>query len=130
MQETARDLGAALIHSNTVRATVYATLAARLASVPLVWHMRDFWLSEAEPATKWPDRMSKFILCRMAAVVLTNSRAVARHLPNSPKLSVLYNGIDLSHFDQAYTPPPTEPPPTEPPSVRPPVFHPKPRLLA
>ena len=102
---TARDLGAALIHSNTVRATVYATLAARLASVPLVWHMRDFWLSEAEPATKWPDRMSKVILSRMATMVLTNSRAVARHLPNSPKLSVLYNGIDLSHFDQAHIAP-------------------------
>ena len=105
LQRRPEDLGAALIHSNTVRATVYATLAARLASVPLVWHMRDFWLSEAEPATKWPDRMSKVILSRMATVVLTNSRAVARHLPNSPKLSVLYNGIDLSHFDQAHIAP-------------------------
>ena len=93
--------------------------------------MRDFWLSEAEPATKWPDRMSKVILSRMATMVLTNSRAVARHLPNSPKLSVLYNGIDLSHFDQAHIAVANRAePPTKPWYVRPPVFHPKPRSLA
>ena len=102
ISKTARYIGAALIHSNTVRATAYAALAARLASLPLVWHMRDFWLSEAEPAAKWPDRMGKFIFSRMAALVLTNSQAVARHLPNSAKLTVLYNGIDISKFDPAH----------------------------
>ena len=56
ISRTARRIGAALIHSNTVRATAYAALAARLASLPLVWHMQDFWLSESEPASKWPDR--------------------------------------------------------------------------
>ncbi|MCY4410682.1 MAG: glycosyltransferase family 4 protein [Caldilineaceae bacterium] len=101
ISKTARNLNAALIHSNTVRATAYAALAARLSSRPLVWHMRDFWLSEAEPAPKWPDRLGKFILSRMAALVLTNSHAVARHLPNSAKHSVLHNGIDLSRFDPA-----------------------------
>ncbi len=102
ISKTARSLGAALIHSNTVRATAYAALAARLAPLPLVWHMRDFWLSEAEPAAKWPDRMGKFIFSRMAALVLTNSQAVARHLPNSAKPTVLYNGIDISKFDPAH----------------------------
>ena len=102
ISKTARSLGAPLIHSNTVRATAYAMLAARLASLPLVWHMRDFWLSEAEPAAKWPDRIGKFIFSRMAALVLTNSHAVARHLPNSAKLTVLYNGIDISKFDPAH----------------------------
>ena len=102
---TAQDLGAALIHSNTVRATVYAAPAARLVSVPLVWHMQDFWLCEAEPATKWPDRLGKFIFSQMAARVITNSHAVSQHLPNSAKLSVLYYGIDLSYFDQAHIAP-------------------------
>ena len=102
ISKTARNLGAVLIHSNTVRATAYAALAARFAPLPLVWHMRDFWLSEAEPAAKWPDRMGKFIFSRMAALVLTNSQAVARHLPNSAKLTVLYNGIDISKFDPAH----------------------------
>lgn len=102
ISKTAREIGAALIHSNTVRATAYASLASRLASVPLVWHMRDFWLSEAEPAAKWADRLGKFIFCRTASRAVTNSRAVAEHLPCSTWASVLHNGIDLSRFDQAH----------------------------
>ncbi len=98
----AKEAGAALIHSNTVRATAYAGLAARLASLPFVWHMRDYWLTEAEPTTKWADRLGKFIFCRMATGVLSNSHAVAGHLPCSAKLSVLHNGIDLSHFDPVH----------------------------
>ena len=103
ISRTAREVGAVLIHSNTVRATAYASLAAWLASVPLVWHMRDFWLSEAEPAAKWADRLGKSIFCTMASRVVTNSRAVAGRLPCSTKASVLHNGIDLSHFGPAYT---------------------------
>lgn len=102
VSRTAREIGAALIHSNTVRATAYASLAARLASVPLVWHMRDFWLSEAEPAAKRADRMGKSVFCAMAGRVITNSRAVAEHLPCSARASVLHNGIDLAHFDLAH----------------------------
>ena len=102
ISKTAREIGAAIIHSNTVRATAYASLAARLASVPLVWHMRDFWLSEAEPSSKWADRTGKSIFCALASRVITNSHAVAEHLPCSTRASVLHNGIDLAHFDLAH----------------------------
>ncbi len=95
----ARRVDAALIHSNTVRATAYASLAGRLARLPFVWHMRDFWLLEAEPASKWADRIGKLLLCRLAAAVITNSNAVAEHLPSSANTLVLHNGIDLSHFE-------------------------------
>ncbi len=95
----ARRIGAALIHSNTVRAATYTALACRLAGLPFVWHMRDFWLSEAEPASKWGDRTGKWLLCRMAAAVITNSHAVAEHLPSSASTTVIHNGIDLTHFD-------------------------------
>lgn len=95
----ARRIDAAFIHSNTVRASAYAALAARLARLPYVWHMRDFWLVEAEPASKWADRIGKLLLCRMTAAVITNSHAVAEHLPSSANALVLHNGIDLSHFD-------------------------------
>ena len=96
---TACDVGAALIHSNTVRATAYASLAARLASLPLVWHMRDFWLSEAEPDAKWADLLGKRAFTALAARVVANSHAVSQRLPASSKARVLHNGIDLSHFD-------------------------------
>ncbi len=99
---TAHDVGAALIHSNTVRATAYASLAARLASLPLVWHMRDFWLSEAEPDSRWADRLGKRAFTALAARVVTNSHAVSQHLPTSSKVRALHNGIDLSHFDLSH----------------------------
>ncbi len=102
ISRTAREIKVALLHSNTVRATAYASLAARLASVPLVWHMRDFWLSESEPAAKWPDRLGKHIFRRAASRVVTNSRAVAEHLPRPNRATVLHNGIDLSHFGLAH----------------------------
>ena len=102
ISRTAREIEASFIHSNTVRATAYASLAARLASVPLVWHMRDFWLSESEPAAKWPDRLGKHVFCSAASRIVSNSRAVAQHLPCSDRATVLHNGIDLSHFDLAH----------------------------
>ena len=95
----ARRIGAAFVHSNTVRASAYAALASRLARLPFVWHMRDFWLSEAEPKSKWADRIGKLLLSRMAAAVIANSNAVAEYLPSSSNALVLHNGIDLSHFD-------------------------------
>ena len=102
ISRTARKIEATLIHSNTVRATAYASLAARLASVSLVWHMRDFWLSESEPAAKWPDRLGKHIFTSASSRVVTNSRAVAEHLPRPNRATVLHNGIDLSHFDAVH----------------------------
>ncbi|MXX26443.1 MAG: glycosyltransferase family 4 protein [Caldilineaceae bacterium SB0668_bin_21] len=102
ISRTAREISAALIHSITVRATAYASLAARLASVPLVWHMGDFWLSEDEPAAKRVDRLGKSVFCSMASRVITMSHAVAEHLPCSNNASVLHNGIDLAHFDLAH----------------------------
>ena len=96
----ARAINAVLIHSTTVRATGYAALAALLSSVPFVWHMRDFWLSETQPRVKWADRLGKMVFYALASRVLTNSQAVADLLPCSAKVSVLYNGIDLSRFDR------------------------------
>ena len=101
----ARRVGAALIHSNTVRASAYAAPAARLARLPFVWHMRDFWLLEAEPASKLADRIGKLLIGRAAAAVITNSHAVAAHLPSSANAFVLHNGIDLSSFDASNSTP-------------------------
>lgn len=105
----ARRVGAAFIHSNTVRATAYAALAAGISSLPLVWHMRDLWLSESEPRLKWPDRAGKRFFCSRSTLVLVNSRAVAASLPRSPKISVLHNGIDLSHYAPGGEPEATRP---------------------
>lgn len=99
----ARQLEVCLVHANTVRAVFYAAPAARLARRPLVWHMRDFWLSEAAPRSAALDRLAKRVIATSAARIVANSHATARHLPFSRRLSVVYNGIDLTSYDPLLT---------------------------
>jgi glycosyltransferase involved in cell wall biosynthesis len=102
----ARRTGAALIHANTVRAACYGAPAARLARIPFVWHMRDFWLSESRPRQPWADRLGKRLLCAAASRVIANSHAVAAHLPCPRKVTVVHNGIEVARFDPALDPAP------------------------
>lgn len=97
----ARQLQARAIIANTVRAAFYAAPAARLAHIPLVWHMRDFWLSETRPRYFWIDTLLKRMLCAAAAVVIANSCATAAQLPCPRKVTVVHNGIESDRFDPA-----------------------------
>ncbi|MDQ7028778.1 MAG: glycosyltransferase family 4 protein [Ardenticatenia bacterium] len=97
----AREIKAVLLHANTVRAALYAAPAARLAGIPFVWHMRDFWLSEERPRWPWADRLGKHLLCGAAARVIANSHAVAAHLPCRDRVTVVHNGIEVARFDPA-----------------------------
>lgn len=96
----AQSLDIKIVHANTIRASLYTSLAVKLSQRPFIWHMRDFWLSENEPQRKWLDRWGKWLLSRMAAVIIANSQATASHLPASAKVIVVHNGIDLTEFDQ------------------------------
>lgn len=101
LADLAKRIGAAAIYSNTVRASLYAALAGRLAGKPFVWHMRDFWLSESKPRCTQIDTTLKWLLCRTATRVVVNSHAVARHIPDTGNISVVHNGIELDAFDPA-----------------------------
>lgn len=95
----ARQVSAALLHANTVRTAFYAAPAARLMNVPLVWHMRDFWLSESRPRWVWPDSLGKRLLGAAAVRVIANSQAVAASLPCSRRVTMIYNGIEVTRFN-------------------------------
>lgn len=97
----ARGTGARALYANTVRAALYAAPAARLARVPFIWHMRDFWLSEARPRALWADRLGKRMLIGAARRVIVNSHAVAAELPASEKISVVHNAVEVARFDPA-----------------------------
>lgn len=97
----ARQIDAALLVANTVRAAAVAGPAARLAGVPFVWHMRDFWLSEVRPGHPWADRLGKRLLCAAASRVIANSHATAIHLPCRDKVAVVYNGVEVEQYDPA-----------------------------
>ena len=94
-----RRSGASVLIANTVRAALYAAPAARLARVPFVWYMRDFWLSESLPQHLCADRLGKQLLCAVSARVLVNSNATSDHLPCGNKIIVIHNGIDIDRFD-------------------------------
>ena len=94
----AREHRADVVYTNTVRTQVYGTFARFLWGRPLVWHMRDFWLSEVAPRVGWFDRLGKWALCAASTRVVVNSRAVADHLPCRSKAVVVYNGIDVERF--------------------------------
>jgi len=84
--------------ANNIRAALYTAVAAKLARRPFIWHMRDFWLGESRPRHPQLDTLLKRLLCRAAAQIITNSHAVAAHLPCPNRISVVHNGLDLVHF--------------------------------
>jgi glycosyltransferase involved in cell wall biosynthesis len=90
---------AQLLIANTVRSAFYCVRASNLASIPFIWHIRDFWLSETRPRWIFADALGKKILSQLASLVIANSAATARHLPHSGKLQVVPNGIEVESFD-------------------------------
>lgn len=95
----AREVDAAAIYANTVRAALYSGIAARLSRRPFVWHMRDFWLSETAPTWEFADRCAKYLIMSTATRVIANSAATAARLPLAQHVRVIHNGIDISAFD-------------------------------
>ncbi|WP_420642883.1 glycosyltransferase family 4 protein [Candidatus Leptofilum sp.] len=85
------------IVANTVRAAFYSSLAAKLCKRPFLWHMRDFWLSEAAPRYRQIDTLLKKALCAAATQVIVNSAATAKHLPCG-NVTIIHNGLDLGKF--------------------------------
>jgi glycosyltransferase involved in cell wall biosynthesis len=77
-----------IVHSNVMRASFYALLAARLTRRPLVWHVRDIH------EETWYMRL----MCAMSAAVIAISRAVARRLPCGATSRVIYNGVELEAY--------------------------------
>ncbi|MCD6291617.1 MAG: glycosyltransferase family 4 protein, partial [Anaerolineae bacterium] len=95
----ARRCNAAALIGNTVRSSFYGALAARLAGVPFIWHMRDFWLGESAPKHLWADTLGKRFLCALSSLVVANSHATAAHIPCRGKVKVIHNGIEIVDFD-------------------------------
>lgn len=91
-------IDASIMYGNTVRATLYGQLAARRLGSSFVWHMRDFWLSESAPRFGGGDWLGKRALIGAATQVIANSEATARHLPASPKVTVVHNGVETARF--------------------------------
>jgi len=84
-------LDADVVHTNSLKAALYAGLAARLARVPAVWHIRDRIATDYLPA-------SAVLLVRAASRILptaivANSQTTLKTLPPPRHGGVLYNPV-------------------------------------
>ncbi len=92
----ARGIRADLIYANTARGALYAAPAGLLSGRPFIWHMRDFSFAEANT---WMDRPLKWFVSLCASAVVANSAATANQLPDSARVRVIHNGLDLTTLD-------------------------------
>jgi len=81
-----------LVHSNT-GVIVSPALAARLARVPHVWHIRD---SFADFRRLWKP-YAAYMQC-LSSRIIAVSRPIAAQFPPHPKVLVIHNGVDLDEF--------------------------------
>lgn len=80
-----------IIHTNSLKAALYAGVAGRLVGIPVVWHVRDRISDDYLPT-------SAVHLVRAAArvlptAVLANSHATLATLPRVRRSGVLYNPV-------------------------------------
>lgn len=92
---SARRLDADLIHANSIRAGIVATLASRITGVPAVVHVRDSF-----PPGRVTDRLRQLIGKR-ARMIIANSRSTAAAFASeesSAEVRVIHSPVDLARF--------------------------------
>jgi glycosyltransferase involved in cell wall biosynthesis len=83
----------ALVHTNSLKADLIGGAAARMARLPLIWHVRDRIVSDYLPAKVAVVFRS---LCRvMPQRVIAISQAVRQTLGDNSRVRVVYDGTPL-----------------------------------
>jgi glycosyltransferase involved in cell wall biosynthesis len=84
-----RQLRPDLVHTNSLKAGVYGSLAARLASIPVIWHVRDRIAEDylPRPAVLLVRRMTR----HLATAVVANSRSTMKTLAAPSNPVVIYS---------------------------------------
>jgi glycosyltransferase involved in cell wall biosynthesis len=83
-----------LIHTNSLKADIIGGLAARLAGIPAVWHIRDRIESDYLPSTV--VRVFRFLCRNLPDFVIANSGATLStlHLEGKRRGAAIASGID------------------------------------
>ena len=77
-----------LVHTNSLKAGVYGSLAARLVGIPVVWHVRDRIATDYLPPGA--IRLIRAMTERLASVVVANSQATLATIGASNK-AIIYS---------------------------------------
>ena len=97
VRQTCAELGAELVHANSIRAGLIAALAHRLGAPPAVAHIRDVL-----PASALSAATLRAIYVGADALI-ANSQYTREHLPSSvaqPPTFTVHNPVDLTRFDR------------------------------
>ena len=86
-----RELSPDLVHTNSLKASLYGGVAGRAAGVPVVWHVRDRIADDYLPAPA--VRLVRAAARVLPTAVVTNSAATLATLPRTRRASVLYNPV-------------------------------------
>jgi glycosyltransferase involved in cell wall biosynthesis len=96
LAQMTRRLGVELVHANSIRAGVIASLAARFGGAPTVIHVRD-----CLPSSRVTDAI-RMLIGREATAVICNSYYTEANFTRpgfSAAARVVYNPVDLARFD-------------------------------
>jgi glycosyltransferase involved in cell wall biosynthesis len=78
-----------IVHTNSLKAGLYGSLAARLAGVPMIWHVRDRIADDYLPPAA--VRLVRFMVRRFATAVVANSQSTLQTLAGPRNPVVLYS---------------------------------------
>ena len=80
-----------LVHTNSLKSAVYGSLAARLAGVPVICHLRDRLATDYMSA--WGRRMMRVVLRVLPQAVIANSRATMATLAPSTSAVRIFGAV-------------------------------------
>ena len=85
-----------LIHTNSLKADIIGGIAARLAGIPVVWHVRD--RIEADYLPKTVVRVFRFLSQNLPDFVIANSSATlaSLHLNGKRRGTAIASGVDAN----------------------------------
>jgi glycosyltransferase involved in cell wall biosynthesis len=91
-----------LIYSNSLKADLYGALAAWLAKLPVVWHVRDrIERDYLPPASVW---LVRFLARHGPVCVIANSASTLAtlRLPRATRTAVIASGLTREHIERCW----------------------------
>ncbi len=102
-----RELRPDVVHTNSLKAGVYGSLAARLAGVPTVWHARDRIAEDYLPrpavglVRRLVDRLATGVVANSDATLRTLNGGHSAHVSSGRPRRVIPDSVELSPYPHA-----------------------------